>query len=85
MVNSWPQRIVSKHLYNVIHRNIMFYKYQAGFLQGHSTVFQLLETYDDIVWRTVEGKSCCMVFPDLFGTKNFYINCMVLMERCIFG
>lgn len=52
----------------------MFYKYQAGFLQGHSTVFQLLETYNDIVWRIVEGKSCGMVFPDLFGTKGFYIN-----------
>lgn len=51
----------------------MFFKYQAGFLQGHSTVFQL-ETYDDIAWRIVEGKSCCGVFPDLFGTKDFYIN-----------
>lgn len=44
----------------------MFYKYQAGFLLGHSTVFQLLETYDDIVRRIDEGKSCCMMFCDLF-------------------
>lgn len=74
LVKSWPERIVFKHLYNFIHRNIMFCKYQAGFLQGHSTVFQLLETYDHIVWRIVEGKSCCTVFPDLIGTKDFYIN-----------
>lgn len=59
------ERIVFKHLYNYFYSNNIFYKYQAGFLPGHSTVFQLLETYDDIVRRIDEGKSCCMVFCDL--------------------
>lgn len=32
-------RIVFKHLDNYFHSNKIFYKYQAGFLPGHSTVF----------------------------------------------
>jgi hypothetical protein len=45
--------------------NNLFYKYQAGFLSGHSTVFQLLETYHSIVKSIDDGKFCCMVFCDL--------------------
>ena len=40
----------------------LFYKYQAGFLPDHSTVFQPLETYHCIVKCADEGKSCCMIF-----------------------
>ena len=29
--------------------NNIFNKYQAGFLPGHSSVYQLIETYDSIV------------------------------------
>ena len=43
----------------------MFYRYQAGFLPGHSTVYQLLETYLNIVQSIDEGKYCCMIFCDL--------------------
>lgn len=39
-------------------------KYQARFLPGHSTVFQLIETYDHILRATDQGQSC-MIFCDL--------------------
>jgi hypothetical protein len=42
------ERIIFKHVYNFFHMNNLLYKYQAGFLPGHSTVFQLLETYHSI-------------------------------------
>ena len=64
-VSKVMERIVFKHLYNYFHSNNIFYKYQAGFLPGHSTVYQLLETYDNIVRNIDEGKSCCMIFCDL--------------------
>lgn len=42
-----------QQLYKIIFTNFMtiiffFYKYQAGFLQGNSTVYQLIETDDQL-------------------------------------
>ena len=54
------ERVVFKHVYNFFHTNNLFYKYQAGFLPGHSTVYQLLETYHTIVKSIDEGQYCCM-------------------------
>ena len=56
------ERIVFKHVYNYFHCNNLFYKYQAGFLPGHSTVYQLIETYHNIVKNIDEGKSCMFFF-----------------------
>lgn len=59
------ERIIFKHVYNHLHSQNLFYKYQAGFLPGHSTMYQLLEIYHSIVKSIDEGKFCCMVFCDL--------------------
>ena len=58
-------KIMERHVCNYFHCNNLFYKYQAGFLPGHSTVYQLIVTYHSIVKNIDEGKSCCMVFCDL--------------------
>lgn len=42
------ERIMFRHVYNFFHDNNLFYKYQAGFLLGYATVYQLIETYDHI-------------------------------------
>jgi hypothetical protein len=44
---------------------IYFIDIKAGFLPGHSTVYQLLKTYHHIVQSIDDGKVCCMVFCDL--------------------
>ena len=60
------ESVVFKHEYNFFFfQYYLFYKYQAGFLPDHSTVFQLLETNHSIVKCIDEGKSCCMIFCDL--------------------
>ena len=64
-VSKIMERIIFKHVYNYFYSNGLFYRYQAGFLPGHSTVYQLLETYHNIVQSIDEGKSCCMIFCDL--------------------
>ena len=64
-VSKIMERIIFKHVYNYFHCNDLFYRYQAGFLPGHSTVYQLLETYHNIVQSIDDGKLCCMVFCDL--------------------
>lgn len=64
-VSKLLERIIFKHVYNFFHCNNLFYKYQAGFLPGHSTVYQLIVTYHNIVKSIDDGKSCCIVFCDL--------------------
>lgn len=59
------ERIIFKHVYYYFHTNNLFYRYQAGFLPGHSTVYQLLETYHSIVQNIDEGKFSWMIFCDL--------------------
>jgi hypothetical protein len=39
------EKIVYKHLYNHLHQNLLLYKFQSGFLPGHSTNHQLIELY----------------------------------------
>ena len=46
-------------------KNNLFNKYHAGFLPGHSSVYQLIETYDSIVKAIEKGQGCCMIFCDL--------------------
>ena len=61
-----PKKIPREHhCLNYFYSNGLFYRYQAGFLPGHSTFYQLLETYHNIVQSIDEGKSCCMIFCDL--------------------
>ena len=43
------EKIVYKHLYNHLHQNLLLYKFQSGFLPGHSTNHQLIELYHEIL------------------------------------
>lgn len=44
-VDKIMERLNSKHVYNYVHANNLFNRYQIGFVSSHSTVYQLLETY----------------------------------------
>ena len=56
------ERIVFKHLYNFLHTNDLIYKNQSGFLPGHSTVYQLIDIYNQICKSFDDRYSTCMVF-----------------------
>ena len=43
------EKIVYKHLYNHLHQHRLLYKFQSGFLPGHSTNHQLIELYHEIL------------------------------------
>ncbi|MCG8032136.1 MAG: reverse transcriptase family protein [Candidatus Thiodiazotropha taylori] len=59
------ERIVFKNMYNHLHLNNLLYKYQSGFVPGHSTTFQLIDIYHHIC-QTFENKQySCMVFFDI--------------------
>ena len=56
------ERIIFQKMYNSFYANGLFLKYQARFLTNHSTVYQIIDMYDNIVKALDEGKSCRMAF-----------------------
>lgn len=59
------ERIVFKNLFNYLYTNDLLYKYQSGFIPGHSTTFQLVDIYHHIC-QTLDNKQyACMVFCDI--------------------
>ena len=59
------ERIVFKYLYNYLNENNLIYKYQSGFLPGHSTVYQLIDIYNQICKAIDDRQSTCLVFCDI--------------------
>ena len=59
------ERVVFKHMYNFMFDNELFYKFQSGFLPNHSTVYQLIEIYDNICQSLEQKKHTCLVFCDI--------------------
>jgi len=49
--------------------NQLLYKYQSSFVSGHSTVYQLLETYHQICTALEERNQRYMVF--FYTSKTF--------------
>ncbi|MEW8546519.1 MAG: reverse transcriptase family protein, partial [Candidatus Thiodiazotropha sp.] len=64
-VGKLMERVVYKHLYNFFHSNNLIYKLQSGFLPGHSTVFQLIDIYNQICQSFDSKQYTCMVFCDI--------------------
>ncbi len=53
-------------MYNYFNENsLIIYKNQSGFLPGHSTVYQLIDIYQQICKAFDEKKSTCIVFCDI--------------------
>ena len=59
------ERVVFKYVYNHLHLNKLIYKYQSGFLPGHSTTYQLIDIYNQICKAFDDRQSTCMVFCDI--------------------
>ncbi len=59
------ERIMFKHIYNHLHMNQLIYDKQSGFLPGHSTVYQLIDIYNQICQAFDARQTTCMVFCDI--------------------
>lgn len=59
------ERVVFKHIYNHLITNNLIYKNQSGFLPGHSTIYQLIDIYNQICKAFDDKKSTCIVFCDI--------------------
>ena len=59
------ERIIFKHIYNHICENELLYKYQSGFLPGHSTVHHLTEINHNTCISLENYEANCQVFCDI--------------------
>lgn len=64
-VGKLMERIIYKHLYNHLVSEKLIYSKQSGFLSGHSTVYQLLDIYDQISSSLDKKTYTCIVFCDI--------------------
>ena len=51
-----------KYMYNFLHERNLIYKYQLGFQPGHSTIYQIIEIYDNTCKTLDEKENMCMFF-----------------------
>ena len=64
-IGKLQERIIFKHIYNHLHENILFYKYQSGFLPNHSTTYQRIDIYHHICQTFDNDQFSCMFFCDV--------------------
>lgn len=65
------ERVVYKHIYNYFLENSLFFQFQSGFMQGHSTVYQLIEIFHNI----------CMNLEE----KNILVRFFVISQKLLTG
>jgi len=58
------EKYVYKHIYNYLISNKLINEKQAGFLTGHSTVFQLIDMYHYIAQSFDSRLQTCVIFCD---------------------
>ena len=59
------ERAVYKHLYNHFIAHNLIYCKQSGFLRGNSTVYQLIDIFDQKARSIDDKKLNCMIFCDI--------------------
>ena len=59
------ERVVFKYIFNFLLDNSLIYKYQSGFMRGHSTVHLLIEIYHNICLSLENREVMCTVFCDI--------------------
>ena len=74
------ERVLFKHIYNHLYINNLLYKYQSGFLPGHSTTLQLIDIYHHICQSLRRNNIltwCIVIFRKLSiesGIGVYYLN-----------
>ena len=59
------ERVAFKHVHNYLLSNSLIYKYQSGFLPGHSTVHHLIEVVHQTCLALESHEINCQVFCDI--------------------
>ena len=64
-VNKVLEKIIFKHVFNPLLENKLLYKFQSGFIPGHSTSHQLIELYHRILLALEAKQVTSVTFTDI--------------------
>ena len=64
-VGKCMERMIFKRIYNFLSANNLLYKYQSGFVPGHSTTHQLIVIYHHVCQAFDNNQFSCMVSLDI--------------------
>lgn len=59
------EKIVYKRIFNFLIENVLLYKFQSGFIPGHSTSHQLIELVHEILQALDNHELICLIFCDV--------------------
>ena len=65
LVGKLMERCLYKHMYNFLIGNNLIYSNQSGFLTGHSTVYQLISLYHQLVQSFDNKTESCVIVCDI--------------------
>ena len=63
------EKVVCKNIFNFLMENALIYKFQSGFLPGHSTTHQLIELINEIFMALDNRELICLIFCDVRRRK----------------
>jgi hypothetical protein len=79
------EKIISKHVFNHLFENKLLYKFQSGFIPGHSTSHQLIELYYRILLALETKQVTSATFADISKSFDTFWVKTLLYKLCKCG
>ena len=77
------EKVVYKHKFNFLMKNALIYKFQSGFLPGHSTTHQLIELINEIFMALDNRELICLIFCDVSKAFDSVVTRLIIKIRKI--
>jgi hypothetical protein len=77
------EKVVYKKKYNFLMENALIYKFQSGFLPGHSTTHQLIELINEICMALDNRELICLIFCDVSKAVDSVVTRLIIKIRKI--
>jgi hypothetical protein len=77
------EKVVYEHVLNFLMENALIYKFQSGFLPGHSTTHQLIELINEIFMALDNRELICLIFCDVSKafSRVWLLGLLLKLER----
>ena len=77
------EKVVYKNVFNFLMKKALIYKFQSGFLPGHSTIHQLIELINEIFMALDNRELICLIFCDVSKAFESVITRLIIKIRKI--
>ena len=77
------EKVVYKNKFNFLMENALIYKFQSGFLPGHSTIHQLIELINEICMALDNRELICLIFCDVSKAVDSVVTRLIIKIRKI--